>query len=169
MTSRVLSVVGSGESNGAAKRQSRTRRQPALGPRRGQLKALRQVETWAGRYVGAAVLLSAGLNAFANVDLCPISGVVEQGAAGCIGAVVPGLVWLCGKVAGWSHRAARRWLAVLVGLAGVCLLLLSVAHCAHAIAHLTGSGWLLAALLAVGIDYGLVASEVAAIVAHQDE
>jgi hypothetical protein len=42
---------------------------------------------------------------------------------------------------------------------------LSIYHCAHALAYLTGSGVSLATLLAVGIDYGLVASEVNAILA----
>lgn len=155
------------ERNGEQTRKQGRKPVSAGKDRKGQ--ALREVERWAGRYVASAVLLSSGLNAFANVDLCPMEGIGERCAAGIIGAVVPGLVWLTGKVAGWAHRAAKGRLALLVGLAGVCLLLLSVAHCAHAIAHLTGSGWLLSLLLAVGIDYGLVASEVAAIVAHEDE
>src|SRR5262245_5925337 len=130
------------EVNGTHNRLERVvgKRQPSKGRGTGRkAKALRQVEKWAGRYVASAVALSAGLNAWANVHLCPMDTWAEKCAAGAIGAIVPGLVWLCGKVAGWSHRAGRRGLALLTGLAGVCLLLLSVAHCAHAIEHLTGS------------------------------
>jgi hypothetical protein len=158
--------------------QGRNGQAPAKGKRKAKRsgavskskrQALRNVELWAGRYVGGAVALSAGLNAWANVDLCGAASLTGQCAAAGIGLAVPGLVWVAGKIAGWSHRAGRLSLAWLVGVAGVCLLLLSVWHCAHAIDHLTGCGLGLAILQAVGIDYGLVASEVAAIVAHEDE
>jgi hypothetical protein len=62
-------------------------------------------------------------------------------------------------------RAARRIAAVL-GAVATGLLALSVVHCTTAIAALTGSHWLLAGLLAVGIDAGMVASEVCEVAAH---
>jgi hypothetical protein len=64
--------------------------------------------------------------------------------------------------------SARRKIAVGVGGVGVTLLVLSVYHCCEALCLLTGAPVLLAGLLAVGIDAGLVASELAAIVADDD-
>jgi hypothetical protein len=62
-------------------------------------------------------------------------------------------------------RHARR-LAVAVGAVGVGVLGLSVLHCTTAISDLTGSHWLPSALLALGIDAGMVLSEVAEVTAH---
>ncbi len=126
---------------------------------------LRMVETWGTRYVVAACVLSSGLNAWANVDMCGSENVVAMGAAGILGAVVPGLAWMLSKIAGHAYRAQRRHMSMFVGAAAVALLVLSVWHCAHAIALLTGGGVVLSGLLAVGIDYGLVASEVSSVMA----
>lgn len=62
-------------------------------------------------------------------------------------------------------RHARR-LALLVGGIGTSVLALSVVHCTESISLLTGSHWLLAGLLAVGIDAGMVASELAEVASH---
>jgi hypothetical protein len=129
---------------------------------------LRQVERWGTRYVVAACILSSGLNAWANVDMCGSLNVLACTAAGVLGAVVPLLVWMLGRIAGHAYRAGKRPLAFAVGAAGVALLVLSIWHCAHAIALLTGGGLVLSGLLAVGIDYGLVASEVASVMAAND-
>jgi len=59
------------------------------------------------------------------------------------------------------HKAA-----LAAGGAGVSLLALSVAHCTEAISLLTGSHWALSGMLAVGIDAGMVASELAELTAH---
>lgn len=147
------------------------RRKPAAkltGKAARQAAALRSLECWATRYVIAAVVLSACLNAAANVQLCGSTSFAGQLAAGVLGAVVPLFVWIAGKAAGYAHRAGRNRIAVAVGSAGVCLLVLSIYHCSHALAVLTGSNWFLALLLAVGIDYGLVAAETAAILAHEE-
>ena len=64
-----------------------------------------------------------------------------------------------------AMRAAKR-LAAVCGSVATGVLALSVVHCTQAIADLTGSHWLLAALLAVGIDAGMVASEVAEVASH---
>lgn len=53
-----------------------------------------------------------------------------------------------------------------VGGVGVGVLGLSVAHCTESVQLLTGSGWVLSGLLAVGIDAGMVASEVAELASH---
>jgi hypothetical protein len=62
-------------------------------------------------------------------------------------------------------KHARR-LACGVGAVGVGVLGLSVAHCTESIGLLTGSHWALSALLAVGIDAGMVASELAELASH---
>ncbi len=67
-----------------------------------------------------------------------------------------------------GRRAMRyaRGLAVGVGSVGVGVLGLSVVHCTESIELLTGSHWALAGLLAVGIDAGMVASELAEVASH---
>ncbi|HEV3256597.1 MAG TPA: hypothetical protein VG013_06950 [Gemmataceae bacterium] len=64
-----------------------------------------------------------------------------------------------------AMKHARR-LACAVGGVGVGVLALSVAHCTESIGLLTGSHWALSGLLAVGIDAGMVASELAELAAH---
>ncbi len=62
-------------------------------------------------------------------------------------------------------RAAKR-LAAVCGSVATGVLALSVVHCTQAISSLTGSHWLLSALLAIGIDAGMVVSEVAEVASH---
>ncbi len=57
----------------------------------------------------------------------------------------------------------KQRIAFFVGGVACFVLLLSVWHCTEALAHLTGSPIFLAALLAIGIDFGMVACEVASI------
>jgi hypothetical protein len=88
------------------------------------------------------------------------------------GAVLNGI----GKRTKATHKPARRrgrramryarGLAVGVGSVGVGVLGLSVVHCTESIELLTGSHWALAGLLAVGIDAGMVASELAEVASH---
>jgi hypothetical protein len=63
--------------------------------------------------------------------------------------------------------SARQRVAFAVGAVGCSVLALSVWHCTEALALLTGAPVLLAFLLAVGIDCGLVACEVAGVVGGQ--
>jgi hypothetical protein len=62
-------------------------------------------------------------------------------------------------------RSAKR-LAAVCGSVATGVLALSVVHCTQAISSLTGSHWLLSALLAIGIDAGMVVSEVAEVASH---
>jgi hypothetical protein len=62
-----------------------------------------------------------------------------------------------------ATKHARR-LACAVGAVGV--LGPSVAHCTESIGLLTGSHWALSGLLAVGIDAGMVVSELAELASH---
>ena len=64
-----------------------------------------------------------------------------------------------------TMKHARR-LACAVGAVGVGVLGLSVAHCTESIGLLTGSHWALSGLLAVGIDAGMVVSELAELASH---
>lgn len=64
-----------------------------------------------------------------------------------------------------GSKLARR-VALAIGGVGVGVLALSVAHCTESIGLLTGSHWALSGLLAVGIDAGMVASELAELVSH---
>jgi hypothetical protein len=67
-----------------------------------------------------------------------------------------------------SRRAMRhaRQLAYAVGGVGVGVLSLSVAHCTESIGLLTGSHWALSGMLAIGIDAGMVVSELAELASH---
>src|SRR4051812_43019817 len=67
-----------------------------------------------------------------------------------------------------GRLSSRRKVAIAVGSVGVTLLILSVYHCTEALCVLTGSPVYLAGLLAVGIDAGLVVSELAAILGEDD-
>jgi hypothetical protein len=69
------------------------------------------------------------------------------------------------RVARQAMRHARR-LAAAVGAVGVGVLGLSVAHCTESIRLLTGSHRALSGLLAVGIDAGMVVSELAELAGH---
>jgi hypothetical protein len=64
-----------------------------------------------------------------------------------------------------AMRGAKR-LAVAVGGVGTAVLGLSVCHCTEAIGLLTGSNVLLSGMLAVGIDAGMVVSELAELASH---
>jgi hypothetical protein len=64
-----------------------------------------------------------------------------------------------------AMKHARR-LACAVGAVGVGVLGLSVVHCTESIGLLTGSHWALSGLLAVGIDAGMVVSELAELASH---
>lgn len=82
-----------------------------------------------------------------------------------IGLVIPFMVFILAKVAGMQYRAGSRRLAYFTACVGGFLLLLSITHCASAIALLTGAtyGWNVASMgatmMAITIDGGLVACE----------
>jgi hypothetical protein len=59
---------------------------------------------------------------------------------------------------------ARQRIAALIGAVATAVLTLSLWHCTEALAALTGSPLVLSALLAIGIDAGLVACELGAII-----
>lgn len=122
---------------------------------------------WASRYVGTAIGLSSVLNAYAVFSDSPASG-GWQYVGVAFGGAIPVMVWALAKASAAAYRGGLRGMAYLPGLAALALLLLSLAHCSAAIAGLTGSGPMLSWLMAVGIDYGLVASELLAVQADEE-
>jgi hypothetical protein len=105
--------------------------------------------------------LSAGLNGYANAQHAPYAW-----AGWLVGIAIPAIILVLGKVAGLCWRRGNRPLAYATAGAGVGLLGLSVWHCASSIALLTGSPLFLALPMAVAIDAGFVACEIAALEAE---
>lgn len=101
---------------------------------------------------------SAALNGYANAQHSPVAW-----AGWLMGLAVPVIVLTLAKVAGEKWRAGQRWVGGLAGGSGMALLFLSVWHCANSISLLTGSPLALAMPMAVAIDCGLVACEIALI------
>lgn len=112
-------------------------------------------------YAGVAVMavLSACLNGHANAQHASV-----EWAGWGMGIAIPVIILLLGKVAGLLHKRGCNGLAYLTAGAGIGLLMLSVWHCASSIAMLTGSSLPLAIPMAVAIDVGFVACEIAALV-----
>jgi hypothetical protein len=102
-------------------------------------------------------LLSAGLNGYANSMHASV-----EWAGWAMGIVIPAIILILGKVAGILYKRRQNQLAYLTAGAGIGLLLLSVWHCASSIALLTGSDIIAAVPMAVAIDVGFVACELAA-------
>ena len=120
--------------------------------------ANRDVVRWATFGVAFTLALSAVLNGYANAQHSPAAF-----AGWLMGLSVPVLVLVLSKVAGEKYRAGNRPVAWLAGGSGAALLFLSVWHCANSIALLTGSPIALAMPMAVAMDCGLVACEIALI------
>ncbi|HEY1191891.1 MAG TPA: hypothetical protein VGE74_29945 [Gemmata sp.] len=118
----------------------------------------RTVAHWATFGVAFTLMLSAALNGLSNAQHAP-----AVWAGWLMGLSVPVLVLVLSKVAGEKWRAGQHPVAWLAGGAGVALLALSVWHCAQSIALLTGSPVWLSLPMAVAVDVGLVACEVALI------
>lgn len=118
----------------------------------------RHVQHWAAFGVAFTLVLSAALNGYANAQHSPAAW-----AGWLMGLSVPVLVLVLSKVAGEKHRAGQRGVSLFAGGSGVALLFLSVWHCSQSIAMLTGSALALAVPMAVAIDCGLVACELALI------
>lgn len=144
------------ELNGEAKKLQKTRK-PAKGRTRATAKndGLRFYAT-AGVIVMA--LMSAVLNGYANAQHASI-----EWAGWAMGVVIPAIILILGKVAGLLLKRGQQRGAYWTGGIGIGLLFLSVWHVATSIAAVTGSPLLLALPMAVAIDCGFVACEVAAL------
>lgn len=117
---------------------------------------------WATFGVIFTLVLSAALNGYAYAQHSPAAW-----AGWLMGLAVPVLVLTLSKVAGEKHRGGNKPVAAVAGGSGIALLFLSVWHCSEAIALITGSPVALALPLAVAIDCGLVACELAIVTEPQ--
>lgn len=120
----------------------------------------KEAHTTAVVYVTITTVLSAALNAYANT--LHAKGAVAVVLAAVLGIVIPALVLLLGAIASRLFRLGMKRLSYAAGGIGVLVLALSVVHCTESISLLTGSGYILAALLAIGIDAGMVVAEITA-------
>jgi hypothetical protein len=128
--------------NGTARTTSRRPTTTTRKPSRATIdKAARKatLHKWAMSYVFLAVALSCLLNGYDAYNHAPESSRL-------LGTLAGGLI--------------------PVGGVGCCVLALSVFHCSAALAALTGSNMVLAILLAIGIDCGLVACELVALLSE---
>jgi hypothetical protein len=76
---------------------------------------------------------------------------------------IPGLILVFSRVAALCYGRGWRRLAYAGAGATLAVLLLSVQHCAGSIARLTGEHIVLAGLMALAIDAGLVVCELATV------
>jgi hypothetical protein len=113
---------------------------------------------WATFGVVFMLVLSAILNGYANAQHAPVALLGWM-----MGLAVPVIVLVLSKVAGEQYHAAKMGVAWLAGAPAVGILFLSVYHCSASIALLTGSTLVLAVPMAIAIDVGLIACEVALI------
>lgn len=116
------------------------------------------VRGWATFGVVFMLVLSAVLNGYANAQHAPVALL-----GWLMGLSVPVIVLVLSKVAGEKYNAAQAGVAWLAGAPAVGILFLSVYHCSQSISLITGSGMLLAVPMAVAIDCGLIALEIALI------
>jgi hypothetical protein len=111
---------------------------------------------WAKAGIGLSVGLSALLNGWANAEHCA-PGMAWAGWG--LGLCVPALVLILARVAGGAWLRGRRGLGLAGAAVVVALLGLSVRHCAHTFAALTGADGWSATAWAIGVDAGLIVCE----------
>jgi hypothetical protein len=159
------------ERNGTARRTRKTEathdeapaskpaRKPRSGGGRTTAAAKRDpLQTWAYAGVGLTLGLSGWLNglAFSAAAPSPVHG-------WALGVSIPVAVLIFSRVSALCYGHGRRPLAYCGAVACLSILLLSVQHCAVSIAALTGEHVVLAGLMALAIDAGLVACELATV------
>jgi hypothetical protein len=154
---------GKAKGKGQGKGSASPGKAPSTPKRAKGALARENVVLWAHRYTLTAVVLSALLNGWsaynhhATKPADQQDGAFVVGCAALVSALVPLLVWGLSQLAGWLIRAGLRQLAYTAGGVGAAIHLL------------TGQSLALAVLLAIGIDCGLVVSEVSAIMANDDK
>lgn len=133
----------------------KARTQPERKPQPPKPNPVRQ---WAYAGVGLTLGLSAWLNglAFSQSAPTPAHGWV-------LGVSIPLLVLIFSRVSAILYATGARTLSYCGAGATLSILLLSVQHCAHSIATLTGEPVALAAMMAVAVDAGLCLCEVATV------
>ena len=138
---------------------------PARKPRKGKSKAAvtarceDSLKVWANCGVWFMLGLSALLNGYANAQHATV------GWAGWgMGMAIPLIILILAKVGGLTYKRGVKSVAYAAAVAGIGLLLLSVAHCSLSISLLTGANTVLAAPMAIAIDAGLVVCELAVLI-----
>lgn len=118
----------------------------------------RELKVWAYSGVGITLAMSAGLNGLAFAQHAPSAGL-----AWGLGIGIPVLILVFSRVSALLYGMGRKSLAYAGAAATLSMLLLSVQHCAASISRLTGENLLLAGLMALAIDAGLVVCELATV------
>src|SRR5262249_34320924 len=144
--------AGDAETQSARARKPRSGERATAGPKRDPLKR------WAYAGVGLTLGLSGWLNglAFSAAAPSPVHG-------WALGVSIPVAVLIFSRVSALCYAHGRRPLAYCGAVACLSILLLSVQHCAVSIARLTGDHVFLAGLMALAIDAGLVACDLATV------
>jgi hypothetical protein len=116
------------------------------------------VHRWASAGVFLTLGLSAWLNglAFSSYATTPLNGWV-------LGLLIPVLVLVFSRVSALLYAKGLRPLSYAGAGATLCMLLLSVQHCAVSISRLTGEHLACASLMALALDCGLVICECATV------
>lgn len=129
-------------------------------PAPGSNPAADPLTRWARAGVGLSLGLSGLLNGYANAEHA-VAGMAWAGWG--LGLCVPALVLILSRVSGGCYLRGRRALGLAGGAVALALLGLSVRHCAHTFAALTGADMVSAVLWAIGVDVGLVVCELATV------
>src|SRR5262245_31054603 len=147
-----ITPTGEAEARPARARKPRSGAGAAAGLKGDPLKR------WAYAGVGLTLGLSGWLNglAFSAAAPSPVHG-------WALGVSIPVAVLIFSRVAALCYGCGRRELAYVGAVACLSILLLSAQHCAVSIARLTGEHVFLAGLMALAIDAGLVACELATV------
>lgn len=116
------------------------------------------LKLWAYAGVGITLALSGWLNGMAFSESAR-----DARNGWVLGLSIPVIVLVFSRISATLYSRGLRNLAYVGAGATLSILLLSVQHCAHSIARLTGEPVALAALMALAIDVGLVVAEVATV------
>jgi hypothetical protein len=125
----------------------------------------KQTKVWGWTVLVITVVMSMGLNGYANAENAKEGLAV---AAWCMGIAIPVIVLGLSQLAGLLWRLKHTRPAQITGGVACVVLLLSVYHCSTSIMDTTGSPIWLAIPLAVGIDAGLVCSKLAILLAEKE-
>lgn len=155
MPATKLAVVQTTETTKPARKRATTRPAGEKQPSKREITRAAN-HKWAHAGIAVCVVLSAGLNGYANSMHAP------QGMgvfAWMLGIVIPCLVFILARVGGTQYTMGAIKLAYFTASMGGGLLVLSVAHCAASLSMLTGMTTWMGYAMAVAIDGGLVACE----------
>jgi len=125
----------------------------------------KQTKAWGWAVLVLTVVMSMGLNGYANAEHAAEGLTV---AAWCMGIAIPIIVLGLSQLAGLLWRMNHMRPAQVTGVVACVVLLLSVYHCSTSIMATTGSPIWLAVPLAIGIDAGLVCSKLAILLAEKE-